>query len=70
MESGALAELAAGRPFAVVRAVVDTPDAPLASPGTPLRVWRALRSLRIAAPQIGAWTRAIDAVVAIPGEVN
>jgi 4-hydroxy-3-methylbut-2-enyl diphosphate reductase len=70
MESGALAELAAGRPFAVVRAVVDTADAPLAGPGTPVRVWRALRSLRIAAPEIGAWTRAIDGVVAAPGELS
>ncbi|HEX3825913.1 MAG TPA: hypothetical protein VHV82_01460 [Sporichthyaceae bacterium] len=66
MESGALAQLAAGRPFAVVRAVVDTADAPLASPGTPLRVWRALRSLRIAAPEIGAWTRAIDSIAVVP----
>jgi 4-hydroxy-3-methylbut-2-enyl diphosphate reductase len=70
MESGALAELAAGRPFAVVRAVVDTADAPLASPGTPVRVWRALRSLRTAAPEIGAWTRAIDAGVPAAEEVN
>jgi 4-hydroxy-3-methylbut-2-enyl diphosphate reductase len=66
MESGALAELAAGRPFAVVRAVVDTAAAPLVSPGTPFGVLRALRSLRIAAPEIGAWARAVGTVEAAP----
>ncbi|MBX6769897.1 MAG: 4-hydroxy-3-methylbut-2-enyl diphosphate reductase, partial [Actinomadura rubrobrunea] len=34
MESAPLAAAAAGRPFAVVRAVVDTPEHPLFSPAT------------------------------------
>jgi 4-hydroxy-3-methylbut-2-en-1-yl diphosphate reductase len=53
MESAWLA--AAGGPFAVVRAIVDTPDAPLLRPGTPVRALSALRSLRRAAPALRAW---------------
>jgi 4-hydroxy-3-methylbut-2-enyl diphosphate reductase len=56
MEAAALAEVAAGAPFAVVRAVLDTPAHPLLRPGTPVRTLRALRSLRRAAPAIRAWT--------------
>ncbi|MEJ3658227.1 4-hydroxy-3-methylbut-2-enyl diphosphate reductase [Actinomycetes bacterium KLBMP 9759] len=56
MESAWLA--AAGGPFAAVRAVVDTPSAPLLSPATPARGLRALRSLRRAAPALHAWLAA------------
>jgi 4-hydroxy-3-methylbut-2-enyl diphosphate reductase len=55
MESGWLAAGAGGGPFAVVRAVVDTPSLPLVRPGTPLRGFTALRSLRRAAPALRDW---------------
>jgi 4-hydroxy-3-methylbut-2-enyl diphosphate reductase len=58
MEAAALAEVAGGAPFAVVRAVVDTPAHPLLRPGTPARALRALRNLRRAAPAIVAWAAA------------
>ncbi|MDN5920380.1 MAG: 4-hydroxy-3-methylbut-2-enyl diphosphate reductase [Pseudonocardia sp.] len=58
MESAWLAEGAAGGPLAVVRAVVDTPHAPLVRPGTPARGIAALRSLRRAAPALRDWLRA------------
>ncbi|MDQ7905762.1 4-hydroxy-3-methylbut-2-enyl diphosphate reductase [Phytohabitans sp. ZYX-F-186] len=45
-------------PFAVVRAVVDTPDHPLWSLGTPARGVRALRALRRAAPALRQWAAA------------
>jgi 4-hydroxy-3-methylbut-2-en-1-yl diphosphate reductase len=59
MESAWLAAAAAGRPLAVVRAVVDTPARELHNPvalagGTA----RAFRSLRAAADVLGAWGRA------------
>ncbi|RKS67991.1 4-hydroxy-3-methylbut-2-enyl diphosphate reductase [Motilibacter peucedani] len=46
-------------PYAVVRAVVDTPDRPLVSPGTPARGLRALASLRAAAPALEQWAAAL-----------
>ncbi|NMH97586.1 4-hydroxy-3-methylbut-2-enyl diphosphate reductase [Pseudonocardia acidicola] len=58
MESAWLAGAAAGGPFAVVRAVVDTPEAPLARPGTPVRGLVALRALRRAAPALRDWLAA------------
>jgi 4-hydroxy-3-methylbut-2-en-1-yl diphosphate reductase len=58
MESAWLAPAAAGGPFAVVRAIVDTPTAPLLRPGTPIRALAALRSLRRAAPVLGSWLAA------------
>ncbi|WP_232663995.1 4-hydroxy-3-methylbut-2-enyl diphosphate reductase [Pseudonocardia sp. TRM90224] len=58
MESAWLAPAAAGGPFAVVRAVVDTPSAPLLRPGTAVRGARALRSLRRAAPALRTWLAA------------
>jgi 4-hydroxy-3-methylbut-2-en-1-yl diphosphate reductase len=48
-----------GVPFAVVRAVVDTPDHPLVHPGTVRRGIAALTSLRRAAPVIAAWCAAV-----------
>ncbi|MDX6243516.1 MAG: 4-hydroxy-3-methylbut-2-en-yl diphosphate reductase, partial [Frankiales bacterium] len=69
MESGAFAEIADGRPFAVVRAVVDTADHPLLRLGTVLRGTRALRNLRRAAPALLEWTQAVgnrDVVLAAP----
>jgi 4-hydroxy-3-methylbut-2-enyl diphosphate reductase len=56
MESAWLA--AAAGPFAVVRAVVDTPAHPLLRPATALRGLAALRSLRAAAPAMGDWLAA------------
>lgn len=61
MESGALAELAQGKPFAVVRVALDTPGRPLLRPGTPLRAWRALRNLRRAGPMLARWSRGLHA---------
>jgi 4-hydroxy-3-methylbut-2-en-1-yl diphosphate reductase len=59
MESAWLAAGAAGRPFAVVRAVVDTPGRELRNPvALATGSARAYRSLRTAAEAIGAWGRA------------
>lgn len=58
MESGQLAELAGGHPFAVVRTVVDNPGHPLLDAGTPARALLALRALRATAPAIRQWTAA------------
>ncbi|WP_369974751.1 4-hydroxy-3-methylbut-2-enyl diphosphate reductase [Nocardia sp. MDA0666] len=66
-ETGALAVdtetafLAADAPdgqAVALRAIVDTPDAPLLSPGTLWRGVRALRSLRAAAPVLDRWSAA------------
>ena len=66
-DSGALAVdtetafLAAGAPTGTavaIRAIVDTPDAPLLRPGTAWRGIRALRSLRAAAPVLDRWAAA------------
>jgi 4-hydroxy-3-methylbut-2-enyl diphosphate reductase len=59
MESGQLSSAAGDEPFAVLRAIVDTPQAPLLRPGTVPRGIRALRSLRTAAPVIEQWASAI-----------
>ncbi|HKE79254.1 MAG TPA: 4-hydroxy-3-methylbut-2-enyl diphosphate reductase [Solirubrobacteraceae bacterium] len=59
MESAWLAEAAARRPFAVVRAVVDTPAHELTDPVALARGAReAYRALRAAAPVLGDWCRA------------
>jgi 4-hydroxy-3-methylbut-2-enyl diphosphate reductase len=58
MESAALAP-PAGTPFAVVRAIVDTPEHPLANLGTPARGLTALRALRAAVPALRGWARAV-----------
>jgi 4-hydroxy-3-methylbut-2-enyl diphosphate reductase len=59
MESAWLAPAAAGRPFAVVRVVLDTPAheiyRPLATLAGGLRAWQALRR---AAPALALWARA------------
>ena len=59
MESAWLAPAAAGRPFAVVRVVVDTPEReltrPLATLAGALDAWRALRR---AAPALSVWAQA------------
>jgi 4-hydroxy-3-methylbut-2-enyl diphosphate reductase len=58
MESAWLVPAAAGRPFAVLRVVVDTPareiDRPLATLAGGLKAWRALRG---AAPALALWAR-------------
>ena len=70
MESAELAAGARHGAFAALRAVVDTPDAPLLRPGTIHRGLAGLRSLRGAAPAIEEWTSAVGAreiVLAAPG---
>jgi 4-hydroxy-3-methylbut-2-enyl diphosphate reductase len=58
MESTWLAQAAAGRPFAVLRVVLDTPERELSRPLTTLTggfaAWRALRR---AAPALALWAR-------------
>jgi len=58
MESAWLAPAAAGKPFAVLRVVLDTPDrelsGPLATLAGGLTAWRALRR---AAPALALWAR-------------
>src|ERR1700676_134253 len=56
MESGPLAAAADGRPVAVIRAVSDTPDRPLA--GIVSGGLAALASLRAAAPVVQRWAAA------------
>lgn len=55
LESSILASVAWPGPFAVVRAVVDRPEAELLSPATAIGGIAALRSLLRAAPVIAAW---------------
>ncbi|MGI8751977.1 MAG: hypothetical protein ACR2MN_06650 [Acidimicrobiales bacterium] len=57
LESSVLAAFAWPGPFAVLRAVVDRPEAELLSPATITGGIAALRSLRRAAPAIAAWAR-------------
>jgi 4-hydroxy-3-methylbut-2-enyl diphosphate reductase len=59
MESAVLARAADGRPLAVVRAVSDTPERPLVSPGALGGGLAALRSLRAAAPALARWAAAV-----------
>lgn len=49
----------AGKPFAVVRSIVDTAAAPLVHPAALVRGARALRVLRTAVPAIDTWTTAV-----------
>jgi 4-hydroxy-3-methylbut-2-en-1-yl diphosphate reductase len=62
MESAWLAAAAAGRPFAVLRVVLDSPERelyrPLASLSGAVTAWRALRR---AAPALAVWARAASA---------
>ena len=58
MESSVLAEAAGDRPFAVVRAIVDTPGRPLASPATLIGGPAALRRLRSVGPALREWAAA------------
>jgi 4-hydroxy-3-methylbut-2-enyl diphosphate reductase len=58
MESAALLAEPWGVPTAVVRAVSDRPGAELVSPAALRHGWRALRSLRAAAPVLRAWAGA------------
>lgn len=61
MESGVLAEAAGDRPFAAVRAIVDTPDRPLSRPATVPGGLRALRGLRACGPALRRWPARLDA---------
>jgi 4-hydroxy-3-methylbut-2-enyl diphosphate reductase len=59
MESAWLAEAAAGRPLAVLRVVVDTPERPLSRVlATVAGGLSADRALRAAAPALASWARA------------
>jgi 4-hydroxy-3-methylbut-2-enyl diphosphate reductase len=58
LESAPLGLAAAGRPFAAVRAVVDTAEHPLWRIGTVWRGIAALRALRRAVPALDQWARA------------
>jgi 4-hydroxy-3-methylbut-2-en-1-yl diphosphate reductase len=55
MESAWLAEAADGRPFAVVRVVVEEADRDLLDPRTPVAGIRALRNLRRASGALAEW---------------
>jgi 4-hydroxy-3-methylbut-2-enyl diphosphate reductase len=55
MESAQLAAGAAGRPFGVLRVVVDTPQRPLWRPGTVAGGVVALHTLRRAVPALADW---------------
>lgn len=55
MESPWLAAAAGGRPFAVLRVVVDAPGHELNRAGLLMRGIRALRTLRQTAPALGDW---------------
>ena len=60
MESFPLAEAAAGRPFAVVRVVVDNPDHPLLRPSTVRASFLARGRLRAIGPALRAWAADLD----------
>ncbi|GAB3981172.1 hypothetical protein GCM10029978_081220 [Actinoallomurus acanthiterrae] len=57
METGPLAEVATGTPFAAVRVIVDTPAVPLLRVGTVRRVLIARSRLRRVAPVLVEWAR-------------
>jgi 4-hydroxy-3-methylbut-2-en-1-yl diphosphate reductase len=59
MEAGPLAWAAAGRPFAAVRVIVDTPGAPLFGPATVSGGRTALRALRELGPALAHWAATI-----------
>lgn len=59
MESLWLAAAAAGRPFAVLRVVLDGPAQELWRPDLPWRLLAVLRGLRAAAPALGHWAAAV-----------
>lgn len=68
MESAYLAPAADGRPFAVVRVVVDTPGRPLVHPGTLGAGVRATAVLARVGPALAAWAAAVgDRTVLLAG---
>ncbi|HEX9334397.1 MAG TPA: 4-hydroxy-3-methylbut-2-enyl diphosphate reductase [Pseudonocardiaceae bacterium] len=60
MESAMLAEAAEGRPFAVVRVVVDTPSKPLVRPATVATGLTAIATLGRLGPVLRAWAAAVS----------
>ncbi len=58
METGPLARAAAGRPFAAVRVIVDTPRRPLLHPATVRSGLTARRTLRRLGPVLTRWAAA------------
>ncbi|SDH14946.1 4-hydroxy-3-methylbut-2-enyl diphosphate reductase [Nonomuraea jiangxiensis] len=58
METGPLARATVGRPLAAVRVIVDTPAAPLLSPGTLARGVAARRTLGAVGPVLARWAAA------------
>jgi 4-hydroxy-3-methylbut-2-en-1-yl diphosphate reductase len=59
MESAMLADAAAGRPFAVVRVVVDTPTKPLVRPATVATGLTAISTLGRLGPVLLSWAAAV-----------
>jgi 4-hydroxy-3-methylbut-2-en-1-yl diphosphate reductase len=62
MESFSLVEAAAGRPFAAVRVIVDTPDHPLLRPSTVRAGFAARRRLRQVGPALRDWAATLETV--------
>jgi 4-hydroxy-3-methylbut-2-enyl diphosphate reductase len=60
MEAFPLVEAAAGRPFAVVRVVVDNPDHPLLRPSTVRASFLARNRLRALGPALRDWATDLD----------
>lgn len=67
-ESAFLAAAAPTGQTAVLRAIVDTPAAPLLRPGTPWRGVLALRALRTAAAVLDEWSAAVGEHEVVIGE--
>jgi 4-hydroxy-3-methylbut-2-enyl diphosphate reductase len=59
MEAGPLVAAATGRPFTVVRAIVDTPGRPLVSPCSVSGGLAARRALRRVGPALVRWSEAV-----------
>lgn len=70
MESAVLAAAAGGRPFGVVRVVVDTARQPLLRPGTPNRALAALARLHAVGSCLPRWGRAVLRERTVPPEIR
>jgi len=68
MESGWLAAAAAGRPFAVLRVVLDAPGREIVRPGVALDAFKAFRRLTEVAPALSEWTGSSLSRSAAPAE--
>ncbi len=71
MESAVLAQAARGRPFGVVRVVVDTDRQPLLRPGTPSRALAARARLHAVGSCLPRWGRTVlPEIRSAPEEVS